>query len=649
MKELGAFLEMNISLARLKLLATAGATYIILQFLIRIIFTITAVKSVSLSIYNVVIMLILGLGYDICISLYLLTPLALMVFLAGDKFLNNKYGKRIIKFMLWFYSFVLAFTTISEYFFWEEFHTRFNFIAVDYLVYTQELFGNIYQSYNIPLLLASLLALIWCIYKVNLQGIDFSFEKSLWGQRFKRVMLYAFGIALLTVCLTSGLKNRLLTNLYNQEIAGNGIYQFVYAFFHNELDYERFYKSLDNKLVIGDLKATLGKTGEKLSEDNSIARNIVNHNKHSKEKPNIIFIVVESLSGRFTGMDNNKESLTPYLDELARKNFYFNKVYATGTRTVRGLEAVALNLPPTPGQSIVRRENCNNMYNVGTALRAHGYKTEFIYGGYGYFDNMNAFFEGNGFGVLDRNSIPKEEIIHETVWGVADEILFEQCIKQMDKHYELKEPALQIVLTTTNHRPFTFPEGRINAPQGKRPSVVKYTDWAIDNFLKKAKTKAWFENTVFVILADHNALAAGRVELPISNYRIPCIVYGPKFIQQGHNDRLMSQIDVMPTVLGMLGMSYVSKNLGYDINKLPLGEERAFISTYQKLGYVKQDKLVVLEPGKKATVYKILDYNNDKYEKINDDKALINEAISWYQGASYLFRNDLLKEKSKNM
>lgn len=629
---------------RIKLILKAGALYFLIQLFVRALFFIVSAKEAAFSLKELVGALVLGFGYDLCIALFLLLPLSLCVCLLGAKPLNHRYGQKTVKFMLGFYSFFLAFTTISEYYFWEEFKTRFNFIAVDYLVYTQELFGNIFQSYNMPLLVAGLLGLSYLIYKLLLRGLKLEFAPCSWSVKLKRVFLYLILLAGSTLALTSSLKERALENRYNQDIAGNGIYQFVYAFFHNELEYDRFYKHIEGPLVEAKLRQKLALTGEKYLEEHGIARKISNHNEHSGKKPNIVFIIVESLSARFTGMDGNKESLTPYLDKLAKENFYFGNVYATGTRTVRGLEAVSLNLPPTPGQSIVRREDCANMYNVGSALRAHGYATEFIYGGYGYFDNMNAFFESNGFTVLDRNSIPKEEIIQETVWGVADEVLFKQCIKQLDKNHAAKKPSLQVVLTTTNHRPFTFPEGRVDAPQGKRPSVVKYTDWAIYDFLQQAKQKPWFENTVFVILADHNALAAGRVDLPISNYKIPCVVYGPKFIQQGKNERLMSQIDVMPTVLGMLGLSYESKNMGYDINKLPLGEERVFISTYQQLGYVKNDKLVILEPGNKSSVYRINDYAKDGYTKLEGEEDLVDEAVTWYQGASYLYKKRMLKE-----
>mgnify|MGYP003318146353 CR=1 FL=1 len=209
---------------------------------------------------------------------------------------------------------------------------------------------------------------------------------------------------------------------------------------------------------------------------------------------------------------------------------------------------------------------------------------------------------------------------------------------------KLTTPVFQIVLTTTNHRPFTFPEGRIDAPQGKRDSVVVYTDWAIDNFLKKCEKKSWFNNTVFVILADHNALAAGKVELPVNSYKIPCLVYSPNLIKPGQNNRLMSQIDVLPTVLGMLGFSYQSKNLGYDINKLAYGAERAFISTYQQMGFIKGNKLVVLSPGNKAQCYLINNFLTSDYTPLPEDQNLIDEAITWYQGANILYKKKLMKE-----
>lgn len=592
---------------------------------------------------DVVKTFLLGFGYDALVFLYLLLPVAL-VLLAKDACLVKGWIRKTLVAMLYIFAAFTAFVVISEFYFWDEFQSRYNFIAVDYLIYTQELFGNIFQSYNLIILLALEMLLAGFFIFVLRKILPVEFVVSTCGKRLAGFGVYLSVLIAGTFLLTSNVATLVSQNVYNQEIARNGVYQFVYAFFNNELDYNRFYRHGDDKQVVKKLRRKMALCQGNFVNDKDLTRNIINHNRFSGKTPNICVIVVESLSARYTGMDGNKSSLTPRLDALAEKSFCYTNVYATGTRTVRGLEAVTLSVPPTPGQSILRRENCFDLHTIGTELRGHGYATEFVYGGYGYFDNMNAFFESNNFAIYDRNTIPKEKIFNDTIWGVADEILFDKVLERLDEQSIQGEPTFQIVLTTTNHRPFTFPEGRIDAPQGVRDSVVKYTDWAIDDFLKKAERKSWFEDTVFVILADHNALAAGKVELPVSSYKIPCIVYAPKYFGHQTNNRLMSQIDVLPTVFGMLGLSYQTKNMGYDINKLPNGAERMFISTYQKMGFVKGDKLCVLMPGNHVNCYRIKDFVVSDYEPIADDLELIDEAVTWYQGASTLYRNGCLKE-----
>lgn len=196
----------------------------------------------------------------------------------------------------------------------------------------------------------------------------------------------------------------------------------------------------------------------------------------------------------------------------------------------------------------------------------------------------------------------------------------------------------QMIMTTSNHRPYIYPDGRIDIPSpGGRDGSVKYTDWAIGNFLAEAKKHPWFSDTVFVIVADHQAGSAGNTEVPIKNYHIPFMVYAPELIAPGRVDRLMSQIDVAPTLLGLLDFSYESRFMGYDMMKLPAGQERIFISTYQNVAYAKGDEMVVLEPKKQASFYQI-NYETGEYRKQEPNDELLKEAITWYQGASSLYK-----------
>jgi phosphoglycerol transferase MdoB-like AlkP superfamily enzyme len=324
-------------------------------------------------------------------------------------------------------------------------------------------------------------------------------------------------------------------------------------------------------------------------------------NANAENKMNVVFISIESFSAEFMGIFGNTEGITPFLDSLSQHSLSFTNLYATGTRTVRGLEALSLAVPPTPGQSIVRRPNNANLFTLGSVFNKKGYVSKYLYGGYSYFDNMGPYFSSNGYQVVDRSSLADSEIDYENIWGVADENLFTLSLREIDKTIATQKHSFTHIMTTSNHRPFTYPDGRIDIPSHtNRQGAVKYTDYAIGKFIKEASKKDWFANTLFIITSDHCASSAGKTDLPIKKYQIPMLIFSPAHITPGIQDRLMSQIDIAPTLLGLLNFSYETKFFGYDINTLPKGKERVFISTYQLLGYMKQDSLVVMAPKKES-------------------------------------------------
>jgi phosphoglycerol transferase MdoB-like AlkP superfamily enzyme len=338
----------------------------------------------------------------------------------------------------------------------------------------------------------------------------------------------------------------------------------------------------------------------------------------------------------------NTQGITPRLDALAARGLLLTNLYATGTRTVRGLEALALAVPPTPGQSIVKRPNNDHLFSLGAVFKSKGYEVRFLYGGYGFFDNMNDFFDGNGYEVVDRLHIPPERIHHETIWGVADEDLFTQALLEADKAHAAGRPSFMQIMTTSNHRPYTYPDGRIDIPsKSGREGGVKYTDWAIGDFIERASKKPWFDDTVFLIVADHCASSAGKSGLPVNKYLIPAIFYSPKHIKPAELDRMASQIDLLPTLLGLLNFSYRSRFLGYDLFDLEPGRERAFISTYQEVGYLRGARLVKLGPRRDHEVYKP-DFADGSAELLPPDPELENEAVSWYQAAAWAYNHGRL-------
>ena len=427
------------------------------------------------------------------------------------------------------------------------------------------------------------------------------------------------------------------------ELSGNGMYELFAAYLNNELSYDQFYKTMSQETGFRDVREMIRTPEATFVNDHpeDISRRIA-HTGDEKHL-NVVLISVESLSGEFMNAFGSTLNITPFLDSLAQHSLFFTNLYATGTRTVRGLEALSLCVPPTPGQSIVRRPNNENLFSLGRVFAEKGYETKYIYGGYGYFDNMNYFFANNGYTVVDREELADNEIDYENIWGVADENLFTLAMREIDKTVQNNKPVFAHVMTTSNHRPYTYPEGRIDIPSHTgREGAVKYTDYAIGDFIRKARKKPWFDSTVFVIVADHCASSAGKSELPINKYHIPLLVYSPANIPPAKMERLMSQIDLGPTLLGLLNFSYVSKFYGYDIFQLEPGRERVFISTYQNLGFIHDNKMIVLSPQRKLETFNVT-LGSDKLTPTAEDKALEEQAIAWYQTASYAFKNGLMK------
>ncbi|WP_027359969.1 LTA synthase family protein [Desulforegula conservatrix] len=580
-----------------------------------------------------------GLLFDIATLSYIIIPVGLYLLLAPKKLIEHRYHYCFIMTCFFIVIYVLIFDGVAEYLFFDEFSTRFNFIAVDYLIYTREVIGNILESYHVFPILGVILFVSFIITFMmrkiinNASAITFGTRKRKMGFVILAAPLAAFLFVNVSTPAISG-------NIYADEIGKNGIYSLFSAFHDNELDFTRFYLTDSDDSVLSELHSILEEKGSHFISPDRITRQI--KSDAQEKKLNVIVVVEESLSASFLGCMGDNRDFTPNIDKLAGESLLFTHLYAAGTRTVRGLEAISLSMPPLPGISIVKRHDNSGFRSWGEIMHEKNYDTKFIYAGFGYFDNMSDFFGNNGYEVIDRNNFSNDEISFANVWGVCDEDLFDKVISESRKSFEKGQPFFSTVMTTSNHTPFSYPSGKIDVPSktGGRKGGVKYADYAIGKFIEKASKEPWFNNTVFVFVADHCASSAGRTELPVKKYEIPLLIYSPKNIKPRRIDKLMSQIDIPPTVLGLLNFSYTSDFFGRDILKTDEKTGRAFVSTYQKLGYIENDRIAVLSPQKNATFYKF-DRQSDKEEPLPMEESIIKKMQAYYQGANYIYKKHL--------
>lgn len=533
---------------------------------------------------------------------------------------------------------------ISEYLFWNEFGVKYNFIAVDYLVYTNEVIGNIMQSYPVVPIFGGLFLVAGIITffivrssKIYLDNLPDIIDKI----KISVLYLGLFIVSLLVIPFLSAQENS--QNIFVNELQSNGLYKFYLAFTNSELDYFKFYKTLPNNEAFALLKNQI----QEIASESTL-REIKSEGIENRK--NVVLITLESYSADFLKAYGNKLPITTFIDSLATKSLLFSNLYAVGNRTVRGLESVTMCLPPTAGESVVKRKDNKNKFTTGSVFAKKGYNIKYIYGGDAYFDNMEDFFSGNNYGIVDKKTFAPNEVTFSNVWGVCDEDLYKKAIKTMNLEAKTNKPFFNHIMSVSNHRPYTYPDGKISIPPSMkiREGGVMYTDYALKQFFKMAKKQSWYSNTVFVILADHCASSSGKTELPIDKYRIPAMIFTPDEKPEICN-KLMSQIDIMPTLMGKLNFSYQSKFYGQDVLKTNY-KPRALIATYQNLGLIKDNVLTIISPKQQVKQFGLTIIENPKLDEdfqiMYDEKLLknqrtdlVNETISYYQTASFLLSN----------
>lgn len=588
--------------------------------------------------------LAIGLAYDLAAGVWWMLPFALLAWLWPDGPRSRRplavaaLALAAGAFLAW------IFVAASELVFWNEFAARFNFIAVDYLVYTNEVIGNIRQSYDLRPAFAAIGVATALLLAAAARPLLAATRPS--GMRLGARTLAFVAFACLPVASFLVLDERLkefTPQAQAVQLAGNGHWEFFHAFRTNEIDYEQFYRTETLAKAYAIMRHEFEHSGHPdFTQSGAMPIEREVHGGGPEKRLNVVLVSVESLGAEFVGALGDRRKLTPNLDRLAAEGLFFTRVYATGTRTVRGLEALSLSIPPTPGHSVVKRPNNEHLRTLGEVFDEKGYESLYVYGGYGYFDNMNYFFGNNGYTVVDRTAIPAGQIHHENVWGVADEDLFTLALGEADKRHAAGKPFFEHVMTTSNHRPFTYPEGRVDLPSGSgREGAVRYTDWAIGDFIARARTRPWFDDTVFVIVADHTSSARGKTDLPVEGFHIPLLVYSPRHVPARAVDYVASQIDVAPTLLALLNFSYRSRFFGQDILTEGASHQRALLGNYQTVGYLEDGMLVELRP---KGVWMVLDAKTGERAPVTARaRALVDEAVGYYQSASQAFRSGALK------
>ena len=590
--------------------------------------------------------LAMGEVHDLLVAAWLVLPLALYLALVPARVFRWRAQRVLLWTGIGAAIYGLCFLAVVEWSFFAELGGRFNFVAVDYLVYPTEVVSNVWESYPVAGVLAALLlpaALAVFALRRGVAGAPLE-------RRRQRVALTLGVLAIVAggTWAASPEWGDVSNDRVLDDVARNGLFTFFGALRGSYASFDGLYATLPTQEVFRRLHGLLA---ERADEPGSFApetslRRV--HNAGPERRLNVVVVLEESLGSEFVGALRRgpERSLTPNLDALTKQGTLLEHAYSTGNRTIRAIEATTAGVPPLPGISLVRRPQSRDLFTLPALLRERGYQTLWVYGGRALFDGMGGYLGRNGVDrIVEQADYPAGTFA--TAWGVADEAIFHRAVGEMDAMAARGRPFYSLVLTVSNHRPFQFPQDHVRRDPklSGRENAVRYADWALGNFMREASGRPWFRDTLFVLMGDHGARVYGAARIPLASYEVPILIIGPGARAGERVTTLASSLDVPPTVLGLLGLDYESRFFGRDVLRLPAGSGRALMTHNADIALLEGNRMAVLGLQGTTNVYDC-DLAAAQCEQPDASPAagqLVDDAIAYYRGADLLYRGGGLR------
>lgn len=493
-----------------------------------------------------------------------------------------------------------------------EYDLRPNRLFVEYLIYPKEVLSMLWTGYKLEILISTLM-LVLCV-TLTWKGLRRQFiapSTLSWPVKLLTVLTFlcllfagargSVGHRPINPAMVSFSNDHLLNDL-----TLNSAYSVIFALLQmgSEKSASDFYGHMPESDVIRQVRQASMHGFNDFQQDQQPSSTYLSASYTGKPK-NLVILLQESLGARYV-KELGGLPLSPNLDKLMRQGWNFRNLYATGTRSVRGIEAIVTGFTPTPSRAVVKLDKSQqNFFTLADFLGKQGYKTQFIYGGESHFDNMKSFFLGNGFqDIVDQDVF--EKVDFEGSWGASDEDLYDQAHVEFTELHRQQQPFFSLVFTSSNHSPYEFPDGKIklyDSDKATRNNAAKYADYALGRFIEKARKSDYWKDTIFMVVADHDSRVAGASLVPVPHFQIPGVILGEN-ITPRQDRRLVSQIDLGPTLLSLIGVSGNTPMLGHDLNHAVPEEKQRVLMQYDKnFAYMTPGGITVLQPGKPAIAF----------------------------------------------
>ena len=545
--------------------------------------------------------LLQGVRFDIVLMGMLVGP----ALLAAPWLSGRKFGGPLLRYYLAAMTFFVVWVELGTIPYIDQYDARPNYIYVEYLKYPREIFSMLLTSYGLLMVIVAFvtLASAWMAWRLTTGASRVSSYQRAPGALLLMPVIAVLIFGMIRSTLDHHPVNpstvAFTTDSMVNQLPLNSPYTLIYAIYEQYRDSKggaANYGKMDENEALRIVVEYAGLAGKVDLQSDSPTMHDQVATRRLGRPLNLVIILEESLGAEFVGRLGGKD-LTPNLDALADEGIWFERLYATGTRSVRGIEAIVSGFPPTSKRSVVKlTETQKDFFTIANVLQKQNFQTSFIYGGSAHFDNMRRFFLNNGFQtVIDQKDF--EDPRFESTWGVSDEDLFLKAHQYLSNRGD--QPFFSLVFSSSNHKPFEIPAGKVETrtgPEGPREMAVAYADYALGRFLDMARASNYWDNTVFLVVSDHNSRVKGAHLIPIERFHVPGVILGSG-IKPRRVPGITSQIDLLPTLLSLMGVDSRHPAIGRDLTRPEYyqGGGRAQLQFHDIQGWLVDGKVVIMQ------------------------------------------------------
>jgi phosphoglycerol transferase MdoB-like AlkP superfamily enzyme len=573
-----------------------------------------------------------GFRFDLIMTCYAMTPLVLAMLLPGG--LGRRGG-----WLVWLgaVAFVYSFLAVLELDFYGEFHARLNSLVFQYIkedpktVVSMLWYGFPVLRY-LALVAVLTIAAIWALRSVDraTRSRPGAVRTVYWQRLVVALLLIFCTAAAARGTFRSGPPLRWADaykthHLFTNHLALNGSFTLLKAArqeMKSASKHNPWLKKMPAEQALGLVRSRLlGPRDELLQPDVlPLYRRFTPLEPAPAPAPyrNVVLIIDESFSAQRTGVFGNPLRITPRFDQLAGEGLLFDHFFSQGTHTHQGMFATMACFPNLPFYEYLMKQpqGANNFSGITKVLAERNYQTLYVYNGDFAWDNQAGFFRAQNM----QRFIGRHDFVNprfsDRTWGVSDEDMFDRGYEEVVKLQEGGQPYFVVLQTLSNHEPYALPPKLPVAPveiDGERDehlTAMRYNDYALGVFFDRIKQRGGFDDTLFVFLGDHGFGGSEQItDMDLWRFHVPLLIWG-KDIQQLYGKTrsvVGSQVDVVPTIMGLLGGSYAHHCWGRDLLAVPADDAGVAVikpsGTDHATAIIEGDKILVQQPDADPQLY----------------------------------------------